>query len=96
MTTGPTAGHAHVSQEFRSEDDPQAGLRLRLDDFTLKAYADEEASWDDEIFIPANDLFTYLEPPTVNTSKYKVIDPEIEVQPHESTPPEELREDDEK
>ncbi|KIX03059.1 uncharacterized protein Z518_06609 [Rhinocladiella mackenziei CBS 650.93] len=70
---------AHKSspdQEFRSEDgnqigDSQAGLRLRLEDFTLAAYADENVSLDSEIFISAHDLFRYLITAEENDLTYK-------------------------
>ncbi|KIX08396.1 uncharacterized protein Z518_03052 [Rhinocladiella mackenziei CBS 650.93] len=100
---------AHKSladQEFRSEDgnqigDPQVGLRLRLEDFALKAYADGDASLDDEVFIPAHDLFTYLNDAEEfdrscrASSKYKAIEPGTRKRARESTPPEELVHDDE-
>ncbi|KIX04766.1 uncharacterized protein Z518_05636 [Rhinocladiella mackenziei CBS 650.93] len=95
-----------ISQEFRSEDgnqigDPQAGLRLCLEDFAPKAYADGNASLDDEIFISAHDLFTYLKDAEEldlvgrASSMYKAINPRTRKRARESTPPEELVHDDE-
>ncbi|KIX03047.1 uncharacterized protein Z518_06597 [Rhinocladiella mackenziei CBS 650.93] len=85
-------------QEFRSEDgneigDPQAGLRLRLGDFASKVYADGSASLDNEIFISAHDLFTYLnkaegfDRPFGVRPDYEYIEPGTRKRARESTPP---------
>jgi len=98
MTIGSASVHTNISREFRSKDgnqisDPQAGLRPRLEDFALKAYADGDASLNDEVFISAHDLFTYLNAAeqgdlaTRASSEYRAIDPGTRKRARESTPP---------
>jgi len=105
------AYQALSDQAFRSEDgnqidDPQAGLRLRLDDFAAKALAGG-ISLDEEIFIPAKDLFTYVcegedgaqitrASPCPEDEVIEGFEPGTRKRRRERTPPEELHEDDEK
>jgi hypothetical protein len=95
---------AHISQEFRSEDgnlidDPQLGLQLRLEDFALKILA--SGALNEEIFIPAKDLFTYLcnaersDLRTRGSPEGEAMNPGTRKRRRESTPPEQLDDDDE-
>jgi len=106
MTLRSTSVCTHICQEFRGEDGnpiggPQVGLCLHLEDFALKAFASEGAALDEELFIPARDLFTYLCDAELGdlaaraSPKYKVINPGTRKRRRESTPPDELGEDDE-
>jgi hypothetical protein len=93
---------AHISQEFCGEDgnpidDPQLGLQLRLKDFALKILANgDETALDEEIFIPAKDLFTYLcnaersDLRTRGSPEDEAVNPGTRKRRRESTPPEQL------
>jgi hypothetical protein len=96
-----------TSQEFRSEDgnpvsDPHLGLQLRLEDFALKVLAGgEETPLDEDIFISAKDLCTYLCDAELSDSRTRgnpegdAIKPGTRKRRRESTPPEQLDDDDE-
>lgn len=97
----PPYVRTHISQVFRNEDgssidDPQLGLRVRLQDFAEKGFADGGVSFDEEIFISAKELFMELceaerETRESSSAENEGFDPEILPRCRESTPPEMLR-----